>query len=153
MENSDSKSASTIDILERLIIILDDGKLGYTNAAEQVEDAQIKVDFLGFARERSSFIIELQDEINKLGKTTDTEGGPMGALHRKWIDIKSLFTGGGTDSIINACITGEEVAIEEYELALKEEQLTAPLSSIILKQLASIESTRDQIELKKNASV
>ena len=39
------------------------------------------------------FIVELQNQINKLGKSTDTSGGgPLGALHRTWIDIKSAFT-------------------------------------------------------------
>ncbi|MCG9791435.1 ferritin-like domain-containing protein [Flavobacterium algicola] len=150
MENIAEKDQKTINILETLIIILDDGKLGYTNAAEDVDDAQTKIDFLGFAKERSMFIVELQNEIHKLGKSTATEGGPMGALHRTWIDIKSLFTGGDRDAIINACITGERAAIEEYEQALKEKHFNPMLRPIILDQLASIKETLSKIEKKKS---
>ncbi|WP_366186719.1 PA2169 family four-helix-bundle protein [Flavobacterium ovatum] len=153
MENTDNKTLATIDILETLIIILDDGKLGYTNAAEHVEDTLTKLDFLGYARDRSLLIVELQDEINKLGQSTDTEGGPMGALHRKWIDIKSLFTGGDREAIINTCITGEKVAVEEYELAMKEESLSPMLRNLILQQLISIKNTLAKIELTKSISV
>lgn len=153
MENANKKTEETIDTLEGLISILEDGKLGYTNAAEDVDCHQTKTDFLGYARERALFIVELQDEINKLGKSTETEGGPMGALHRTWIDIKSLFTGGDKEAIINACITGENVAIEAYELALKEDYLNTLLRTLIFKQLTSIQSTLAKLELKKNISI
>ncbi|WP_418264835.1 ferritin-like domain-containing protein [Flavobacterium faecale] len=149
MENTSKTNEKTIEILDRLITILDDGKLGYTNAAEDVDCNQAKTDFLGYARERALFIVELQDEINKLGKSTNTAGGPMGAIHRAWIDIKSLVTGGDKEAIINACITGEKAAIEEYEDALNEEHLNTSLRPLILKQLASIKTTLAKIEMEK----
>ena len=118
MLHTDETTKEAVSTLEGLISILEDGKLGYTNAAEHVENPAMKSDFLEYARERSLFIVELQDEINKLGKSTDTSGGgPLGALHRTWIDIKSSFTGGDTQAIINACVTGEEAAIEKYKKA------------------------------------
>lgn len=149
MENTVNNTEATVNILENLIVILNDGKLGYTNAAESVEDSNLKTDFLGFARERSLMIVELQDEVNKLGKSTDTEGGPMGALHRAWIDLKSIFTGGDKEAIINACITGEEAAIEEYKNALKDVEFSTLLHPVVSKQMASIQSTLARIELKK----
>ncbi|AWG20273.1 hypothetical protein FFWV33_01385 [Flavobacterium faecale] len=153
MENTAHNTEATVNILENLIVILNDGKLGYTNAAESVEDTHLKTDFLVFARERSLMIVELQDEVNKLGKSTDTEGGPMGALHRAWIDLKSIFTGGDKEAIINACITGEKAAIEEYENALKDVQLNTMLHPVIIKQMASIQSTLARIEMKKMTSI
>lgn len=156
MDNTDRKieeTKETISTLEGLISILEDGKLGYTNAAEDVECTQTKADFLSYARERALFIVELQDEINKLGKSTNTTSGPMGALHRTWIDIKSLMTGGDKEAIINACITGEEAAIEKYEATLKEGRFSPILHSTIQKQLYSIQNTLAKIEMKKNAIV
>lgn len=94
MIHTDETTKETVSTLEGLISILEDGKLGYTNAAEHVENPAIKADFLEYARERALFIVEIQDEINKLGKSTNTSGGgPLGSLHRTWIDIKSSFTG------------------------------------------------------------
>ena len=112
----------------------------------------IKTHFLEYARERALFIVELQDEINKLGKSTDTAGGgPLGALHRAWIDIKSSFTSGDTEAIINACITGEEAAIEKYKKALKENKLGYSQTTVVEKQLVNIETTLMKIKAKKLA--
>lgn len=156
MENTNQKSVKTMETvnsLEGLIAILEDGKLGYINAGEHVEDEQMKSTFLGYARERSLFIVELQDEINKLGKSTETTGGPLGAIHRAWIDIKSMVTGGDKEAIINACITGEKAAIEKYELALEEGHFSPILQTTVNKQLINIKNTLAKIEASKNVSV
>jgi len=151
MIHTDETTKETVKTLEGLISILEDGKLGYTNAAEHVENLAVKADFLEYARERALFIVELQDEINKLGKSTDTSGGgPLGALHRTWIDIKSSFTGGDTETIINACITGEEAAIEKYKKALEDNELEHSQVFIVSKQLNSIQNTLSQIKMKAN---
>ena len=151
MIHTDETTKETVKTLEGLISILEDGKLGYTNAAVHVENLALKADFLEYARERALFIVELQDEINKLGKSTDTSGGgPLGALHRTWIDIKSSFTGGDTKAIINACITGEEAAIEKYKKALEENDLEHSQVFIVSKQLNSIQNTLSQIKMKAN---
>lgn len=150
MIHTDETTKEAVSTLEGLISILEDGKLGYTNAAEHVENAAIKTDFLEYARERALFIVELQDEINKLGKSTDTSGGgPLGALHRTWIDIKSSFTGGDTEAIINACITGEEAAIEKYKMALEKNELEFNQIAIVSKQLNNIQITLEKIRAKK----
>jgi len=151
MIHTDETTKEAVKTLEGLISILEDGKLGYTNAAEHVENPAMKTEFLEFARERALFIVELQDEINKLGKSTDTSGGgPLGALHRTWIDIKSSFTGGDTEAIINACVTGEEAAIEKYRKALEENHLEYNQVNIVSKQLNSIQNTLSLIKMKAN---
>ena len=152
MLNTDETTKEIVSTVEGLISILEDGKLGYTNAAEHPEDGSIKTDFLQYARERSLFIVELQDEINRLGKSTDESGGgALGALHRTWIDIKASFTGGDTEAIINACITGEEAAIEKYEEVLKKDNLQPAQTAMISKQLNSIQNTLMKIKAKKMA--
>ncbi|MEZ0128989.1 PA2169 family four-helix-bundle protein [Flavobacterium sp. LBUM151] len=151
MTNTDQTTTEAVSTLNGLISILEDGKLGYTNAAEHVENHAIKAEFLDYARERALFIVELQDEINKLGKSTDTSGGgPLGALHRAWIDIKSSFTSGDTEAIVNACVTGEEAAIEKYKMALEKNELDGSQIAIVSKQLNSIQSTLDRIKMKSN---
>lgn len=151
MTHAEETTTETIKTLEGLISILEDGKLGYTDAAGHVENPAMKTDFLEYARERALFIVELQNQINKLGKSTDTSGGGiLGALHRTWIDIKSSFTGGDTEAIINACITGEEAAIEKYKTALEENHLEHDQIYIVSKQLNSIQNTLSQIKMRAN---
>lgn len=148
MTNTDDTRKEIVSTLDGLIAILEDGKLGYTNAAEHVEDQMIKSNFTNYARERALFIVELQDEINKLGKSTDTAGGgPLGAIHRAWIDVKAAFTSNDTKSIISACITGDEAAVEKYEMALKQEELTPNQIAIITRQLGSIKAVLMKLKL------
>ena len=150
MLHTDENTKEVVSTLEGLISILEDGKLGYTNAAEHVENDSMKAEFFDYARERSLFIVELQDEINRLGKSTDESGGgALGALHRTWIDIKSTFTGGDTEAIINACVTGEEAAIEKYQDALKKEELQPNQIAIVSQQLSTIQSTLMKIKAQK----
>ncbi|MCW2120235.1 ferritin-like domain-containing protein [Flavobacterium sp. 7A] len=141
MTNTDDKRTTIVSTLNGLISILEDGKLGYTSAAEHVENDIIKRDFIQYARERALFIVELQDEINRLGKSTDASGGgALGALHRAWLDIKSSFTSGDTEAIVGACITGEEAAIDKYEMALKEIEMDQNQIGLLAKQLNSIKA-------------
>ncbi|MEZ7497550.1 PA2169 family four-helix-bundle protein [Flavobacterium sp. Arc3] len=148
MTNTDENRTEIVSTLDELIAILEDGKLGYTNAAEHIENSAIKSDFIQYARERALFIVELQDEINRLGKSTDTAGGGvLSTLHRAWIDFKSTFTSGDTEAIVNACITGEEAAIEKYEEALKKEELQASQKALLTKQLSSIKAILMKLNL------
>ena len=61
MIHTDEKRENIVDALDELIEILEDGKLGYTNAAEHITSPALKTDLLQYARERSLFIVELQD--------------------------------------------------------------------------------------------
>lgn len=150
MIHTDETTKEAVHTLEGLISILEDGKLGYTNAAEHVDSPAIKTDFLEYARERALFIVEIQDEINKLGKSTDTAGGgPLGAIHRAWIDIKSSFTSGDTEAIINTCVTGEEAAIDKYKSALAKNELEASQIAVVSKQLNNIENTLTKIKARR----
>lgn len=150
IHTTDKKRKEIVSTLDGLINILEDGKLGYTNAAEHIESPALKTEFLTYARERALFIVELQDEVNRLGKSTDTSGGgALGAIHRVWIDIKAAFTSGDNEAVIDACITGEDAAIEKYEMALKEENLEASQTAIISKQLNTIKNTLLKIKSRK----
>lgn len=144
------ETKKNIEILNGLIAIVEDGRVGYTNAAENCEDSNLKTEFLGIARERSLMVIQLQDEINSLGKSTDATDGPLGAIHRAWIDFKSLVTGNDNEAIINACLTGEEAALEKFKAALKNETLTPSLFAVISAQLMSIEKAMAKIKAYKN---
>ena len=100
--------------LNHLLSIANDGKQGYENAAKDIKDVSLQQMFRQYSLERSRYAAELTDEINNLGGSADQSGGPLGALHRVWMDIKAAVTSGDRDAILNACITGEEAAVKSY---------------------------------------
>ncbi|WP_130736243.1 PA2169 family four-helix-bundle protein [Flavobacterium sp. J27] len=147
------ETKKNIEILNELISILEDGRVGYTNAAENCEHGKLKTEFLGIARDRSLMVVQLQDEINRLGKSTDATDGPLGVIHRAWIDFKAMITGHDNDAIIEACVTGENAALEKFREALKNDSLTPTLYGIISAQLMSIEKAVARIKAYKNITV
>ena len=149
MENSNQE---IIDKLNHLISIAADGKQGYENAAKDVEDEGMKLSFQLFSEERGEYVKQLQQEVTMLGgKAEDDEGGPVGRLHRTWMDLKSVFTSGDREAIIKACTTGEEAAIKEYTEALATSYITGPLHQLISKQRQGIQNALATI--KEHATV
>ncbi|MGE5424158.1 MAG: ferritin-like domain-containing protein [Syntrophothermus sp.] len=148
MENSNQK---VIDTLNHLIAIAYDGKNGYMNAAESVKEEGMRNTFEHFSQERENFIIQLQQQVIRLGGEAQDNGGPLGAIHRTWMDMKSIFTSGDKDSIVSACITGEETAIKEYRESLEEPYITGNVKQLIAEQLRGIESALSRIRAHANA--
>ena len=139
------KNKEVIEKLNHLIAIAEDGKKGYKNASEDVDDPKMKVLFTRFSDERASYVKQLQVQEITLGGSVAEGGGPIGALHRVWMDMKSVFTSGDKDAIINACITGEEAAVTAYEDALKNEFITRKIRDVINEQLSGIQNALQTI--------
>ena len=111
----------SIAALHELIETCEDGKRGYQNASENIENDELKTILYRLSQQRSLFEAELKDEIRQLGG--DMEKGPSlgGKVHRVWMDLKSGINGKDTDAILKECMRGEKAAIEQYEAALKAE--------------------------------
>ncbi len=148
MENTNQK---VVDTLNHLIAIAYDGKHGYADAADSVKEMGMKNSFEHFSEERENYIIQLQQQVIRLGGEAQDNGGPLGALHRKWIEMKAVFTSGDKEAIISTCIVGEESAIKEFRGALEEPHITGILRELITEQLRGIESALTRIKAHINA--
>ena len=137
---------NVIDKLNNLIALLEDGKMGYENAANDVKDISMKNLFMRFSQEREQYISQLQQEVGKLYGKPEDNGGPIGALHRIWMDLKSVFTSGDKEAMVNACITGEEAAIKQYREVLEETDFSSSIKQILSNQLRGIESALGSIK-------
>ena len=144
MENNNNYIAEK---LNHLIGIAEDGKEGYQNAAENLEDAAIKNSFILLSQDRAQYATQLRKQVYQLiGETENDGGGPIGMLHRVWMDLKSVFTGGDTVAIVNACITGEEAAVKDYTDALNDPLITENIKLIIAYQLKSIQQALSNLK-------
>jgi uncharacterized protein (TIGR02284 family) len=139
MENSLTKAA---DGLNHLIVIANDGKEGYAQAADYVGDAVLKAQFLRYSTQRDEFADELRTMVAATGTDPETGGGPLGAIHRVWVDVITSFATNDNKAIIKECIRGEETAVSAYETVLKENVLTSEQQNILQKQL---KLTRDAL--------
>lgn len=140
-----STNEKAVEILNHLISIANDGKYGYENAAEDVEDVTLKQMFRQYSAERGSYAEDLKKEVAILGGSPDKGGGPLGALHRTWMDIKSAITSGDREAIIKTCVTGEEAAVKAYRDALEDENITGNTKQIVIEQLSGVEAALNSI--------
>ena len=134
-----------VDALNHLIALANDGIYGYQKAAEDVNDPILKQMFTQYSKERAVYAGELKREVTKAGGSPDKGGGPLGALHRTWMDIKSAITSGDREAILRTCITGEESAVKAYADFLKEDDWPAVTRSVVSNQLSGLKFALNSI--------
>ncbi|PYI87741.1 MAG: aldehyde dehydrogenase [Verrucomicrobia bacterium] len=136
-----------------LIETLKDGQRGFKEAAEAVEDLQLKTLFNEYSLQRSRFAGELQSEAIRLGESKPEDSGSVsGAMHRAWIDLKSAVTSGDDHAILAECERGEDSAMKEYRDAMEKEELSSPIRQIVSRQFTEVQNAHDRIKQLRDAT-
>jgi uncharacterized protein (TIGR02284 family) len=142
----------TLSVLQNLIEINNDGNHGYRLAADKIENSEYATLFHAYAQQRALFASELEREANLLGKDVDgNEESILGAIHRGWINIKSVIAGGDSEAILRECETGDKAAVEAYEKAMKE-NLPSNIEAVLRKQYADIVEAYNKIKTFKHVT-
>jgi uncharacterized protein (TIGR02284 family) len=111
-----------------------------------VKDSDLKSLFNEYSMQRSRFAGELQAEVVQLGDPDpETSSSTSGAMHRAWINIKSAVTSGDDHSILAECERGEDSAVKEYQEAIEDSELSAPVREIVRRQCNEVKSAHDRI--------
>ena len=87
---------------------------------------------------------ELQAEVRRLGGDPERSGSMAGALHRGWLDIKSVVTGKDDHAILAEAERGEDVATNAYESALIE-SLPASAETLVQQQAVKVRQAHDDV--------
>ena len=147
-EASRQSGADSVDevasTLNGLIQTCKDGENGFKVAAEAVDDINLQHLLQSYSQQRSEFAAELQTEVERLDQDPARAGHVAAALHRGWMDIKSLATGRDEAPIIAECERGEDVAVKAYDQALRSE-LPADLRALVERQFLKVKDAHDQI--------
>ena len=151
MSNTISTNRNT---LKNLIQILHDGRDGYRQAADQVQEPQLKELFEMLAQQRAQFAQELEPHLARAGEDEPHEqGGTVsGAIHRGWIDLKSALSRQDTHAILAEVERGEDVAKKAYNDALEEKDLSADIRSVVAQQAAAILAAHNQVRDLRDAT-
>jgi len=150
MENINKK---TVDILNNLLEINNDRIAGYNQASKETNEIDLKSLFAQFAGTSYENKQELASEIRKLGGTPIEGTRTTGKLYRAWMDIRAALTNKDRKAILKSCETGEDVAVHNYEDALKEASLESSVYSLISKQYATIKSEHDKVRNMRDVLV
>lgn len=142
-------NADVISKLNGLIEICKDGQDGFKVAAEGIERSDLKTVFYEFSQQRSEFAGVLQQLVRTLGGDPEKSGSFSAAVHRGWIDIKSIVTGKDETAILNECERGEDHAKEAYADALKC-SLPANVADIVGQQSHAVLAAHNKIKSLRN---
>jgi uncharacterized protein (TIGR02284 family) len=147
-----AQQKETISTINDLIETLKDGQEGFRQAAEAVEDPELKSLFHEYSLQRSRFAGELQSEALRLGETRpEDSSSAAGAMHRTWINLKSAIAKRDNHAILAECERGEDSAVKEYQEAMEDEDLTAPVREIISRQYTEVKSAHDRVKQLRDA--
>ncbi len=136
--------------LKGLVSILNDGKVGYKEAVDNVESENLKSTFLELSNQRHAYAEELKAHIAQHGGDSDNdEGGVLGALHRAWLDIKEVFSSNEEGAILEAITTGEKAALDKYDEVLEDYRDHADHYALLTNQRQGIASSLAKIESLK----
>ncbi|UII25208.1 PA2169 family four-helix-bundle protein [Fulvivirga maritima] len=143
-----------IDKLNHLIKRNYDAEYGYKDAAENVEDGELKVLFKAYAEQRYQFGHDLKGEIENLGGQVKKDGTSIaGDIHRKWMDFKAAVSSQDGESMLEEGRKGEMVSWEDYNEALGLEDLPASTYILLKDHKAKIDESLYQIMELKDQSV
>jgi uncharacterized protein (TIGR02284 family) len=149
--NTTLTNDDVISTLNSLIETCRDGQQGFADAAEGVEDSNLKSFFYEAGQQRAQFVGELQSLVRDLGGDPENSGSVAGAIHRGWINIKSAVTGKDEKAILNEAERGEDSAVSAYKNALNE-ALPANVLSVVQNQYSQVQATHDKVKRLRDAS-
>ncbi len=145
----------SIDVLNTLIEINNDRIEGYETASEETEEQDLKMLFGQFAQTSNRCKQELLNEVNKLGGEPVEGTRTTGKFFRVWMDVKAALTGNDRKAILNSCEYGEDVAVETYQNALKNNQsdITSDQYALLNAQHGLIKADHDRVRSMRDSLV
>lgn len=133
-----------ISTLNDLIETCKDGEEGFLTCAQDVGDTTLKSFFSNRAQTCAAAALELQDLVRAYGGDPERGSSLGGALHRRWVDVKSAIMGHDDRAVLKECERGEDVAVSRYRNAL-EKALPAELRTVVERQYQGVLKNHDQV--------
>jgi uncharacterized protein (TIGR02284 family) len=140
-----------VSTINGLIETLKDGQEGFKQAAEGVKDPGLKSLFQEYSQQRARFAAELQSQARQLGEPEpEDSSSAAGAMHRAWINLKSVVTSGDDHAILAEAERGEDSAVKEFQEAL-EDGLSSPILETVSQQYSEVKTAHDRIRNLRDA--
>jgi len=105
-------------VLNDLIESCRDAARGFHNAATLVIDPTLRTLLLELADERSAFAGELEPHAQRLGGAAAGEGTAAAAVHRGWMDVKSVLTSHDDQAVMAEVRRGDAVTVRAFANAI-----------------------------------
>ncbi|WP_428333746.1 PA2169 family four-helix-bundle protein [Novosphingobium sp.] len=134
-----------ISKLDDLIVTTIDSVKGYDHSAQKAAGSIFAELLTALADERRSIVTLLQDQSRALGGEPNDFGSAAATIHRRFEDLR-VAIGGGDAAIVKEIERGENYLKEEFERALKDDNISATTRATIDRCYQIIVAGRTQIE-------
>ena len=138
----------TVSVLNELIQTSEDGKKGFSDAAEQATQPNLKTVFQGRSADCAGAASELQALVGSLGGTAKDSGTVTGAALRGWGKVRAAF-GDADLALLDAAESAEDTAKAAYATALAGD-LDAPIRAVVQRQNDGAVRNHDLIRNLRN---
>ncbi|ALE89345.1 ferritin-like domain-containing protein [Pseudomonas versuta] len=141
-----------ISVLNDLIETSKDGQEGFKSCAEDIKQPDLKAFFVQRAADCGTAAAELQSAVRSLGGDPETSTSVTGDLHRRWVDVKSIFTGKGEEAVLNEAERGEDHALKAYKEALEkiDKHQLLHIRDLVVRQLQGVQRNHDEVKALRN---
>ena len=141
-----------ISVLNDLIETSKDGQEGFKTCAEDIQHPELKALFAKRSAECAAAAAELQAQVRALGGDPETSTSVAGDLHRRWVDVKSVFTGKGEEAVLNEAERGEDHALKAYKEALEKisKHNLVGIRDLVERQYHGVQRNHDQVKALRN---
>ena len=141
-----------ISILNDLIETSKDGQEGFKTCAEDIQHPELKALFAKRSAECAAAAAELQAQVRALSGDPETSTRVAGDLHRRWVDVKSVFTGKGEEAVLNEAERGEDHALKAYKEALEKisKHNLVGIRDLVERQYHGVQRNHDQVKALRN---
>lgn len=141
-----------ISILNDLIETSKDGQEGFKSCAEDIKHPELKALFAKRSADCAAAAAELQAQVRALGGDPETSTSVAGDLHRRWVDVKSVFTGKDEEAVLNEAERGEDHALKAYKEALEKisKHNLVGIRDVVERQYLNVQRNHDQVKALRN---
>ena len=141
-----------ISILNDLIETSKDGQEGFKSCAEDIKHPELKALFAKRSADCAAAAVELQAQVRALGGDPETSTSVAGDLHRRWVDVKSVFTGKDEEAVLNEAERGEDHALKAYKEALEKisKHNLVGIRDLVERQYHGVQRNHDQVKALRN---
>ena len=141
-----------ISVLNDLIETSKDGQEGFKTCAEDIKHPELKALFAKRAADCAAAAAELQAQVRALGGDPETSTSVAGDLHRRWVDVKSVFTGKDEEAVLNEAERGEDHALKAYKEAIEKinKHNLLGIRDLVERQYHGVQRNHDQVKALRN---
>ena len=135
-------------VTKDLIETLEDGKDGFTRAAERLDDSDrsdLAATFREFSGQRAQFSDELRGMAANYGDRIDEDGSVAAKIHRGWMAVKDALSSSDAKGVLDAAEQGEDHAVAEYKRALGNDDLSGELRTVVQRQSVAVKQAHDTV--------